>query len=675
MKITFNDIYNGESLQPPFRSKPGQLKVAYNMRLDPIRGATSRNGTVFVGNIGGEFSPYTGSTVWYTFGDDLIAIRSGAIRVWDILTLTEKYVLDRTNSGFNYVFNNEYTSNGTYNQIISVTSIRDSIIICNKMTTVTASSSANYTVTGTVTDYSTLPTTAIDGQIYLARLPYGTIPAGYYQLNRPANTPSGSAYDWRRIPAPNQATAKLDSATMPHVLIRTASGNYEFNTIDWTQRLSGTEEQNPAPTFVNYKIEAVAAHSGRLFILANGSISASSIRDRYSFFIDNIDNSSDESNPISQDLSNSVIGKCVFAGSTNGVLFAAYEKGQIIFTSNQEQLNAFNGVDIQISDYRTKVVNPSIDGTSIVLLDNTNRAREYLPSANGFNLVYAANLNIYNTSIFDTRTVNKIYRNGGTTFFFCADNLVFVHQKSQSETYDQTGWSRLDFGQEVVHASAHNQDYYLIVKNGQNYSVLRYGHEYDGVTSGFPYALRLDKIITNVGVYDGSTDTTRFSLSYAPNSNTRVLTRNSTSNTNIIHTPVAIGPDYVDIRGNWYDAFSPGGRVGNIYNSYIQLQEFYAGASTTVPNIVDMTVFSSDTATYSVTVRRKESQEAETYLHSAPLLGSQDVSSQTTMTSYETFPVLLDGREAQILISNNTPTAMTISALEFSARTAGRTER
>lgn len=103
---------------------------------------------------------------------------------------------------------------------------------------------------------------------------------------------------WQETIAPN-TKFHLDESTMPHILVRTADGNFRFSKVDGSQytvsntnyvvpvygdRICGDEESAPDPTFVGRKINDIFFHRNRLGFLADENIILSRAGEFFEFF-------------------------------------------------------------------------------------------------------------------------------------------------------------------------------------------------------------------------------------------------------------------------------------------------------------------------------------------------------------------------------------------------------
>ena len=103
---------------------------------------------------------------------------------------------------------------------------------------------------------------------------------------------------WQESVAPSMKTT-LDNTTMPHVLIRTADGNFRFSQVDgstyaisgtdytvpaWGLRISGDDISAPDPSFIGRKINDMFFHKNRLGFLSDENVVMSRSGEYFAFF-------------------------------------------------------------------------------------------------------------------------------------------------------------------------------------------------------------------------------------------------------------------------------------------------------------------------------------------------------------------------------------------------------
>ncbi len=91
---------------------------------------------------------------------------------------------------------------------------------------------------------------------------------------------SGTWIEWVK---PN-IQFELNAATMPHLLIRQANGDFTFEQAEWGDRAVGDEISIPSPSFVGKKITDVFFFQNRLGVLANENVVMSRTSDYFDFF-------------------------------------------------------------------------------------------------------------------------------------------------------------------------------------------------------------------------------------------------------------------------------------------------------------------------------------------------------------------------------------------------------
>ena len=88
---------------------------------------------------------------------------------------------------------------------------------------------------------------------------------------------------WAETVSPAVSTG-LDSATMPHELITTATNTFQFRPITWIERLVGDDKTNSHPSFIGQKIQQSFFHKRRLGFLSKDNVSMSQAGDFYNFY-------------------------------------------------------------------------------------------------------------------------------------------------------------------------------------------------------------------------------------------------------------------------------------------------------------------------------------------------------------------------------------------------------
>jgi len=88
---------------------------------------------------------------------------------------------------------------------------------------------------------------------------------------------------WVETIDPNVFTGIVDR-TMPHELINTAANTFQIRPAAFTKRLAGDDLTNPAPSFIDNKIEKTFYHSNRLGFLSGDNVILSQAGEPFNFF-------------------------------------------------------------------------------------------------------------------------------------------------------------------------------------------------------------------------------------------------------------------------------------------------------------------------------------------------------------------------------------------------------
>jgi hypothetical protein len=77
---------------------------------------------------------------------------------------------------------------------------------------------------------------------------------------------------------------ELDSATMPHLLVRNASSTFTFKAATWDARAKGDDDSNPFPSFIGETIKDIFFAKARLAFVAGEGLIMSEAGEFYNFF-------------------------------------------------------------------------------------------------------------------------------------------------------------------------------------------------------------------------------------------------------------------------------------------------------------------------------------------------------------------------------------------------------
>lgn len=114
--------------------------------------------------------------------------------------------------------------------------------------------------------FSLLPATAPDN--YCVKVngdPSGDSVGSYYvQYNITDSV-------WKECPCPD-INIEIDSATMPHVLVRNSDGTFTFKRATWDERKVGDDDSNPYPSFIGHTLSSIFFFRNRLGLSSNENV-------------------------------------------------------------------------------------------------------------------------------------------------------------------------------------------------------------------------------------------------------------------------------------------------------------------------------------------------------------------------------------------------------------------
>lgn len=178
----------------------------------------------------------------------------------------------------------------------------------------------------TVQTISKLPLAAPNGYIIRIQGETNSSADEYYVMY------DSSRKTWRETVEPGVTTG-FDVTTMPHALVRKSDGNFEFKTLDWSQRGAGNDDTNPMPSFVDSTINDVFFYRNRLGFLSGENVIMSRSAGYFSFFPKSVATLSDD-DPIDVAVSHPRISILKYAVPFAEQLLLWSDEVQFVMTSS-----------------------------------------------------------------------------------------------------------------------------------------------------------------------------------------------------------------------------------------------------------------------------------------------------------------------------------------------------
>ena len=440
---------------------------------------------------------------------------------------------------------------------ITITNIGNSsfaIVKSSGSLTVTASdgygNDASQVVKEKVQNFSDLPVPAINGQVVQVT---GDADSGfddYYVKFIEADNL------WQETVAPNTKTT-FNNTTMPHILIRTADGNFRFTQVDgstytisgtdydvpaWGTRICGDIDSVPDPSFIGRKLNDIFFHRNRLGFLADENVIMSRSGEFYEFFPETITQSLD-TNPIDVASTHTKVSILRHAISFDEELLLFSDQTQFIL-SGGSTLTAENiSINVTTEFEADKNITPVGAGSNVYFGFNkgnftgirelfiasdtdtkqaddiTANVPKYIP-ANVFKLSSATNENIIVGLSSDE------------------NNALYVYQYYVSERRRlQSAWSKWTFGTSATD-SILNMDFienelFIINERSDGVYLEKMDISPALTDTGETYLTHLDRKLNNTQItetYNAGTNQTTITLPYTITNTIKLVGKSGASN-------------------------------------------------------------------------------------------------------------------------------------------------
>ena len=334
---------------------------------------------------------------------------------------------------------------------------------------------------------------------------------------------------------------KFDYATMPHVLIRQADGNFRFAKVDgdtytisgtnytlplWGDRTAGDIESAPDPSFIGRKINNVFFFRNRLGFLADDNVILSNVSEFFNFFPDTVLTVVD-SHPIDVAASHTKVAILKHAVTMGEQLILFSEQTQFVLSSSADNLtpttaNVLVSTEFESSDDAA----PVGSGNSIYFLTkkgNFAGIREYITQTNE-TARDAANITIHVPRLIPSNIFKLAVSNN-------QDILVCVGTDNPNKLFINR-WLFGNQGQKVLNSwftftinenrSIKNVDFigtdlFLVIEEANTVTLEKIPFESDFKETNADFEFHLDHKVTEADVtvaYNSSTDKTTFTLPY-----------------------------------------------------------------------------------------------------------------------------------------------------------------
>ena len=363
---------------------------------------------------------------------------------------------------------------------------------------------------------------------------------------------------------------KFNYATMPHVLIRQADGNFRFARVDgdtytlsgvtytlpkWGQRTVGDTDSAPNPSFIGNKINNVFFFRNRLGFLSDDNVVLSRVSEFFSFFPETVLSVID-SDPIDVAASHTKVAILKHAVTMGEQLILFSDQTQFVLSSSADNLtpktaNVLVATEFESSD----LAQPVGSGSSIYYLTNKGAfagVREYITQED-IAIKDASNITIHVPRLIPSNIFKlAVSTNEDVLVLVGTDNpnKLYINRWLYGDNFQKilNSWATftLNPAKSIKNIDFIGTDLFMVIEeaNGTSLEKLPFEAEFKEPNAEFEFHLdhKVTEATTGVSVaYNATNDVTTFTMPYRLNGTMSVIGRYLAANET---------STYVDTRGN-----------------------------------------------------------------------------------------------------------------------------
>lgn len=390
---------------------------------------------------------------------------------------------------------------------------------------------AMYAVKDEIQDFSDLPYYAKVDMIIKITGEEGETLGDYYVRHKAGGI-------WSETVAPDVKLG-VDNSTMPHALINNNDGTFTFKQVDWTDRVAGDNDTNPAPSFVNKKATNLTFFQNRLGILADQSLVLTENAQFFNFFITTGTDVLD-TDPIDIAASGTTVNKLYNSIDFNEQLLLFSQESQYVLESSGDAVSPTTAVLTKTSSFSHDIdVKPADAGRFVYFAQRRNDKTsivEYFADDDslvndGMNLTVGVSSliptgihkivsnDVEDTLIglvhdtLDTTNTTEYTPSGAITPNYASKMYIYKYFWD-SDKKAQSSWSVWDFtGIEILSAETYDSYIYVLYNENTNTKLGRIDLRNPNY-SGLNFPVHLDMLTAVTGTYNAGTDQTTYTLPY-----------------------------------------------------------------------------------------------------------------------------------------------------------------
>tara|TARA_R110000764_G_scaffold69085_1_gene143127 strand:- start:3018 stop:4976 length:1959 start_codon:yes stop_codon:yes gene_type:complete len=410
---------------------------------------------------------------------------------------------------------------------------------------------AMYAVKDAIQDFTDLPYYAKPGMILQITGEEGDTLSDYY-VEFKANGV------WSECVGPGVKLG-LDNATMPYALINNNNNTFSFTQQTYTNRASGDDVTNSAPSFVGKKVSNLTFFQNRLGIISDQNLVLSENASYYNFYATTGTDVLD-TDPIDIAAAGTTVNKLYNSIDFNEQLLLFSAEAQYILESSGDSVTPTTAVLTKTSTFsHATKVSPVSAGKYVYFAQNRNdktAITEYFADDDTLtndgidvtigvsSLIPGNAYKIVSNNIEDTMVVlchdtldgtnNTAYTPSSAVTATNASTLNIYKYFWDSNKKVQSAWSTWSLSNcQIISAEAYDSYLYVLVNENTNTKLLKIDLRNPDF-SALSHNIHVDfRTATLSGTYSSSTDLTTFTLPYSLNQTLKAVDATNGSNLTI----------------------------------------------------------------------------------------------------------------------------------------------
>lgn len=491
-------LYNGMSEQPYDLRLDNQCDLQVNVVSDLIQGLLKREGSEFLTIISQTNNEEYANSFFTVFEASngkqyLLIVKEGSNPVV-IFDLEQKTLVPFDTSSLNYL---SLGSDKPRYKIKTLSTRQGLVILNTNVTVLNLPDLTTGVLKGKVQQFSKLPVTATEGDIYEISGDENNRYTNYYVKY------TGGV--WLECAKP-QIIKSLDSSTMPHVITLKGSEGSEYFKLEkltYKDRTIGDDNSNPLPSFVNRRINNIFLFRGRMGFLTDDSIVLSKADEYTNFFYGTALEILDD-DVIDITIETKTKAKLYHAIPFNRNLSIFSENQQFTLTSGDNLLTPKTASVVPVTYFSLDMTEPIGVGDRIYFtssVEGKNMLMEYFISGETYNET-AVDVTFAVPNLIKDKIDKIVNSTNNNMIFLFSKNIskkIYVYKYFfEGSQKIQSSWSYFEFNYDILNIAIYD-NYLLILAVKDGAVVLE--RVFLKSISAKP---KLDRLITVTnGVFDG----------------------------------------------------------------------------------------------------------------------------------------------------------------------------